>query len=450
MAVQLGLEVWKDDFSTAFLQTSTEALEKAGRSKPILVKPPRVVGLPPGVWWLVNKPIYGLREAGRCWQLEIGTWLRETCGYDPTELDPNVFVLRDERGKVQSLIGLLVDDILAAGTPEWRDEFRAQLYKAWHVKESKAGSLTTDSPMVFGGIKWEVRVDERGHVGGYYGTPLAKSIDTLQEMLNARKKKGGKDDTNYAEYLTAIGMAMWIARTTRPDLLFDFSRVARREPTLQDYADLWRAVGRLTKTPKEGTFLPKLGNPGECTILAFGDAALTEAPKCRLGLLVGIYDGKHYSLLDWESKKSARVARSSTSGELQASTHANDAAWRYRFLYEEIMGIRVPISVVTDAENVCNLMMTNRLPREQGYTLRDLADLRRQFNEKSAEMRLGLATGKLMLADPLTKHTLSGTTDVLRQVMHDADLEQLMSGVTWISPTNNKEKRKEKEIDVML
>ena len=78
----------------------------------IYMKPPPELELPQDKVLLLLKPLYGLKQSGRCWNDSINNYL-ESIQFRRCNFDPCIYVLHAVDGYM--LLGLYVDDILMAG-----------------------------------------------------------------------------------------------------------------------------------------------------------------------------------------------------------------------------------------------------------------------------------------------------------------------------------------------
>ena len=79
----------------------------------------------------LRKSLYGLKQAGKCWNDTLDSWLRaESWTADST--DPCLYTLRKEDGSISLLLYLHVDDSAIAGASEKDiDDFASKLDKTF-------------------------------------------------------------------------------------------------------------------------------------------------------------------------------------------------------------------------------------------------------------------------------------------------------------------------------
>ena len=113
IAAILGWDIFTIDVSQAY--TQGELLDD------IFIKAPRSHPLPKGVVYKLKRPLYGTKQAGRCWYLHVTKTLR-SIGLTQLAKDSCLFV-KMNHGKPSLIISVLVDDLLILAeyneTVEW-------------------------------------------------------------------------------------------------------------------------------------------------------------------------------------------------------------------------------------------------------------------------------------------------------------------------------------------
>ena len=77
---------------------------------------------------LLQRALYGTKQAGALWRKRLDTWLREY-GFEPTMYDDCVYVLRTAEGETLA-IGTWVDDLVGySSTQRLRQKFIADIQR---------------------------------------------------------------------------------------------------------------------------------------------------------------------------------------------------------------------------------------------------------------------------------------------------------------------------------
>ena len=97
------------DIKTAFLQG--QSIDRT-----IYIKPPPEANT--NMLWRLNKCIYGLADAPRCFYLHLREVLNES-GASASQLDEALFFVHDKNGHLIGVIACHVDDLLYGGTSQF-------------------------------------------------------------------------------------------------------------------------------------------------------------------------------------------------------------------------------------------------------------------------------------------------------------------------------------------
>ncbi len=145
-----------------------------------------------------------------------------------------------------------VDDILALGRDYALDLFKLELEKVYELKEQKGRRLsylsmdilrdpwTNDYLVAQGGARIDILANHGMHA------KKAKKTSTPAAQNFFERDDNATDYVDAKMYLSILMSLMWIARLTRPDLLFVVTYLASfNKPTQQDYLKLCRVLSYL-------------------------------------------------------------------------------------------------------------------------------------------------------------------------------------------------------------
>ena len=124
IACELDLDVYHFDVEQAFVKYILD--------EDALLRLPRRCGRLSGEIVLLNKSLYGLKQASRSWHVHLTTCLK-TLGFQQCLADACVFRLVEE-GRVAIIAVVHVDDIFAVGLRSGCDVFRGELNRMVPVK----------------------------------------------------------------------------------------------------------------------------------------------------------------------------------------------------------------------------------------------------------------------------------------------------------------------------
>ncbi|CAE7612538.1 RE1 [Symbiodinium sp. CCMP2592] len=385
LACQLALERgWKasiGDIRAAFLNGV-----KAPRD--LYFEQPRrgIPGLSRGQLVEILKGVFGLSTSPKLWWLKLSEELLslelEHCGEKLTTtqhpVDPCVFLVRGaQSGKTFGIILTHVDDLMLLSEPELRKPIQELLNQRFPVDGWE------DDEFEYIGCEYsfsdeEVRIGQRSY--------------TENRVDSVSLEKGAADsDEATAEQVeenrTSVGSLSWLAKQTRPDLQFAVANCQRHQnhPIVRDLKYTNKAVATAKARKEEALVLRRVGEQN-LAICVYHDAAWANVPDdaaspedqawlgehqvaSQLGYLV-MAMGKQalrgestpFSLLDWRSKASSRVCRSTFAGETMSCGEGLESALYLRSLLvgmitgkpatEEAAAWHVPIHLFTDCRSL--------------------------------------------------------------------------------------------------
>ena len=182
----------------------------------------------------LNRAIYGLVQAGRCWNNKFCDDVT-AIGFEEAKADPCVF-RKVVDGEAEMVVVVHVDDILAhAKDQATMDRFSAELggkfklkdmgdagyYMGCHIiRNRKARELKLDQHLY---VEWMIK---RFDVKKATKIPAASAVPTLSKADEPRNSEE-KEEMRKFPYREAVGALMWTATMTRPDIASAVRAVAR-------------------------------------------------------------------------------------------------------------------------------------------------------------------------------------------------------------------------------
>ena len=298
----------------------------------------------------VDKPIYGMAQAGRRWQRTIFPWFVSQ-GFKPSHNDPCLFRKSEIRqtpdGPREELviIGVYVDDLFVL----YSHDDDHSLYR----------SFTTAMQ-----AKWEV--DDEGEVNDLLNVEISNEhgfvvlrqrtyIEKLMTIFAADEPLKGRltreqspCDENLPtlvadalaqpqppppqllkKYQSIVGALMYCSTQTRPDVAFAVGMLARAmgKPTPQLYAAALRVLYYLDHHKHVGLRF----QPGTAPMSGMSDSDWAVKHSTSGSVF-------HYmsAAISWSSKKQATVALSSCEAEIVAATEAAKEAVSLRNLLDDL------------------------------------------------------------------------------------------------------------------
>ena len=313
-AVQSGFKIHHLDVQTAFLNAPLEediyleipeGFEDFGSRTKVLK---------------LNKSIYGLRQAGRNWNVLFSSTLLDM-GYAQSAADPCIFIKYNQDGTLISAIGIFVDDGLVVGGVEQNILVKDKLMEIFKMHD--LGPLTYAL-----GIKFDQKED--GTIQMSQQSYIDKMLEkfSMQDCKPTNTPLPIKSATNIEpdnkplqdinKYQQIIGSLIFISNSTRPDVAYAVSQLARamHAPLESDLIAAKRVLRYLKGTRNYALNY----NNKDQDLIIYSDSSWAEEPgRKSVGGYASICAGASIS---WKSTKQPTIAMSTMEAEYIALAEA--------------------------------------------------------------------------------------------------------------------------------
>ena len=235
------------------------------------------VRLPNGQIAMLNRWLYGTKQAGLQWCKRMQTFLT-SLGFTQSAEESCLYVHHEflESGSVLTTFALVyVDDILIAADKQISIDFvYNSLTSEFGDVRRKTGNFTYLS----------IFVQQRP---GYISLTMPGYVDKMLERLDAKDMRpvpspffakevesDMSEATNAEEYLAVVGLINYYALNVRPDLLYILSVLAAKcsSPTVYDLSRAMRVVAYVKGTKHHG--LKFYSNSKSPLLIVYADASL--------------------------------------------------------------------------------------------------------------------------------------------------------------------------------
>ena len=345
VALSRAWEVAIGDIRAAFLN-GVEAPRRLYFRQPVRGIP----GLEPGQLIEIVKGVFGLATSPKLWWLKLSAdllgleifWEGEKFHLQQNVVDPCLFMLQGQDSTVRGAILTHVDDLMVMAEPGLQQALKDAIAAKFPVDDWEQGSFE------YVGCEYQFSAE---------GVTVTQS-GYAQSRLEKVKAESHLQDQDPApqdmleQNRTAIGCLSWLAKQTRPDLQFMVAQAQKVQanPTVKDVKETNKIVDAAKKFDSDGIKLKKIPE-NDMVILAYHDAAWANVEleatagahepqwdgesklASQLASLVMIADQKvlqnkpgNASVVDWRSKASSRVCRSTFAGETMACGEALETA----------------------------------------------------------------------------------------------------------------------------
>jgi len=359
----------------------------------------------------LEKALYGLKQASRAWNQTLRATLL-SFGYTQCVLDPCVFIKRDEKGEVISILAVWVDDclLIAKDAAEVKKSV-AEIASKFTVSEEKELSYFLGMTVVRDRSNRVLKVTGQRYVDELleeFRMQGCNEVKTPEEVSKKLTKE--MSPTNVADrermvgvpYRQMVGALLYLSSTIRPDIAHAVSEVARfsNNPGEQHWIAAKRILRYLKKTAGMG--LEFCADRG-LQLKVFSDADFagdTDNRRSTSGCCV-LFGG---GVVSWFSKRQSTVALSTMEAELMAMTAAIQEALWLKMLLTELSVDVVETTGVTVLQDNQAAIPFSQNPKY--FSRAKHLDIRFYFvREKvhAGEISIEYCPTKEMVADVLTK-----------------------------------------------
>lgn len=217
LEVQFGLKIHQLDAVTAFLQGDLQETIFMDQPEEYMDGTDRVCKL--------NKAIYGLKQAGRQWNLKLCESL-VNFGLSKSELHPCVFF------NATIIVLIYVDGMLIFyKSKDDLDEVKKHMYENFHMKD--IGHATKCIGITINQSEGKIEIDQVKYIDEILdkfitsNCKIAKTPSEPNEKLSITMVTDENDLTGTVPYQEAVGSLLYLAQGTRPDIAFAVTNVSR-------------------------------------------------------------------------------------------------------------------------------------------------------------------------------------------------------------------------------
>ncbi|UYV66134.1 hypothetical protein LAZ67_4000380 [Cordylochernes scorpioides] len=301
----------------------------------------------------LNKSIYGLPQSGRSWYEKFSQVLHD-CGLKKLESDPCLFKWKNE--DKYFYVGIYVDDFITVSDSE--DTSNRFINKLRHHLEIK--DVTCKD--MFLGIK--IIQDKEGislqqshyvrQILQKYGMETCKEVPTPGSKEINLDNHIEDDNCDQHTYQEALGMLMFLAVNTRPDIAYITSKLSQysRQPKQMHWTAIKRVMRYLRGTIDLGVKFER-GKTGILKSYADASWSTTHDGKSYGGYVLKLGE----ATIDWKSSKQPLVALSTMEAEMIAACESCcQIKWIINLLreLEEWNFMEKPTAIYTDSQSLIN------------------------------------------------------------------------------------------------
>ncbi len=408
-ANQFNLLIHHMDVKTAFLNGS--------------LKEELYMQIPPGVECgdrskvcKLNKSLYGLKQAARCWFELFENALVER-GFKNSEVDRCIYFLDRNDVNKNIYVVLYVDDVVIATADRvTMKDFKNYLMRKFSMKDlgnirlflgikidSRDGKLTLDQSAYIKTVLEKFRMADCNPVS----TPLPTKLN--YEAL-------GSDEPCEAPCQSLIGCLMYLMICTRPDLSISVNILSRYAS--KNNRELWECLKRVLQYLKGTIDLKLTYNRGNFSqfLIGFVDADFAGDLRDRRSTTGFLFKLFETCTVCWNTRKQSSVAGASTDAEYMALYEGvREALWLKSLAAGIGIKIATPICIFEDNTGAISIANNPSSHKRSKHI-----DVKYHFSREQVAnntVKLFHVSTEKQIADILTKPLAKSTFVELRLLM---------------------------------
>jgi hypothetical protein len=314
--------------------------------------------------WKLKKSLYGLKQAGRTWNIKIDIALKKR-GFSSLPSDQCVYIRRETNTII--VIALYVDDLLiASNSLNALNEFKQDVAAEFKMEDLGDAAFMLGIKITRDRAARTITINQSAYVAALLerhamadckpiSTPMEHS-PTVHSLIKAPVGHQASV-TETQTYQAIIGSIMFAMLCTRPDISFAVTTLSQfASNPLPVHTQAVRRVMRYLKgTIDYGITYTGTGPVNSPpTLIGFSDADWAQSYDRRsiTGYAFMLCGGA----ISWQSKKQRTVALSTVEAEYMATTHASkEAIWWRSVLFGFGYDMSAPTILWSDSQGSISL-----------------------------------------------------------------------------------------------
>ena len=369
----------------------------------------------------LKKSLYGLKQAGRAW---YQTYRGAMTALGMTRCEANHACFWQRNDESIAMVGTIVDDMLVTGTPDLVERFRAGIKTCFTITDAGEVAWLLGIKVVRDLQAGTVRIAQRTAIDAIVQALHLEGAKTVSTPIAVGRKldktqcpttEDGIADMAGVPYREGVGMCMYLAVTSRPNILYTVHRLAKY--MANPGRAHWEALKRLVRYLIGTRELWLVYGRDKTGLAGFSDADWGTSDDTRHSVCGYVYtfDG---GAISWSAKQQVVVALSSTEAEYVGITHAAKEAIWLRSLLAELVHpdfAEHAVRLYSDNKGAMDLAHNNSFHVRTKHI-----SLRYHFIQEAVEQKaveLGYRWTEDMPADLFTKPLSRARLEHLRALM---------------------------------
>lgn len=323
IAVQLSATIFQLDVKSAYLNASV--------SEEIYLSPPPMFESRDQngnlLYCKLNKSLYGLKQAGREWNIELNNWLI-SFGLSRSKIDPCCYVM--DKGDSKLVVVVWVDDVLFFSSPDSLSySFKKQFASRYKVDDK--GKMEWFLGISVVQLRGEIVLSQSKYVQDLLSDFSMSDCKprNLPAVPNYNLSKGSSEEPellseeDHALYRSIVGKINYLSVVTRPDLAFIVSSLSQylSKPTAEHLVAAKHVLRYLKGTVN---FSLTLRKSESFELIGYCDSDWAADAGDRRSFTGYCFKlGSESDVLSWCTRKQPTVALSSMEAEYMSMSAAS-------------------------------------------------------------------------------------------------------------------------------
>jgi hypothetical protein len=299
----------------------------------------------PGMVCRLDRSLYGLKQSPRNWYRLLSSFIVQSLGWTATVSDPCLFV-KYSRARRPMLLFVFVDDMQGfyeSGDSEDWAETKRGLQDRFETKDLGESKWMLGMQITRDRAAKTIKLDQELYLSKAlerYQLSECKPARTPAEVNNGAQEDDGDGlgkPTPVKPYQEKVGVLLYAAISTRPDIAYAVNRLARfvQAPLERHQKAANRVLRYLAGTREVGLTFGAHARGESVRLDAFSDAdwASDKSDRKSISAYAARVNG---DLVAWQSKKQTSVALSTCESELYAQCAATQELLWLRGLMKEL------------------------------------------------------------------------------------------------------------------
>ena len=366
----------------------------------------------------LKKGLYGLKQAGRIWNLKMNDVLM-AANFNRSITDETIYI-RDE-GDSKTYIVLYVDDLLIAGNSLERvNNVKDLLNGNFKMKDLGEANMFIGIKITRNRMDRKLFLDQSRYIRSVLDKYRMADCNPYSSPAHHNEQVGissAEPFENPSVYQSAVGALNWIAINTRPDISAAVGAASQhvQKPSIQDWQSVKRIMHYLQGTTDMALSLG--GSPITDNLKVHvdanwaGNSGKGNTKTSRQGCIIQFAGG----VVSWYSRLQSVPALSSTEAEYVSLSAGIKELISIRNLLSEIGLVLKPSIVYEDNAAVIFMVKNQTLTRNTRHIDLRHHHIRYHFNNDSVQIQKISTTENM--ADILTKDLQGSKLAKFRKMM---------------------------------